>query len=71
MNVQELIDTLMKIEDKSKPVVLSRGVRHTRGMLFTRDVIVSVAPNTVWISDENGTTEKCIENTGNLPSHMR
>ena len=73
MKVQELIDTLMTIENKSSEVVLTRGKynnkekRDVKGIHYCRNVIVSELPEEVWISDELGTSERFIRLMGFHP----
>lgn len=73
MKVQELIDTLMAIENKSSDVVLTKGKynnrekRDVKYMRYSRNVIVSELPEEVWISDELGTLERFIRVMGFHP----
>ena len=66
MNVQQLIDELQKIEDKSRGVILSQGGMTVSGIRFHQSNIefVSEARRTVWLSNANGTVEKYVEKYG-------
>lgn len=56
MNVQELIDELQKIDDKSKSVLVSMGIVSFSGLQFNRDKATSVdeISGNVWIANERG-----------------
>ena len=66
MNVQQLIDELQKIADKSRGVILSQGGMAVGGIRFNQSNIefVSEARRTVWLSNADGTVEKYVEKYG-------
>jgi len=66
MNVQELIDELQKVEDKSKQVILSQGNMAFNGIVFhkTTDILVSENKNSIWVSNTDGSVENYIKKYG-------
>ena len=68
MNVQELIDELQKVEDKSKTVLVSMGNVTVGGLRFNRDEATSVDEiyGNVWIANERGTAKFFREKYGDI-----
>lgn len=59
MNVQDLIDELQKVEDKTKEVMISQGSKAFNRTEFSRVEAMCVGETafTVWVSDVTGSIE--------------
>ena len=68
MNVQELIDELQKVEDKSKTVLVSMGNVTVGGLRFNRDEATSVDEiyGNVWVENERGAAKFFREKYGDI-----
>ena len=68
MNVQDLIDELQKVEDKTKEVMLSHGARSFNRTEFSRVEAKCVGETefTVWVSNVTGSIENYRKHNGNI-----